>query len=213
LPDYFNLDGAREFFQMHSDFHLFSTRDEIANYSGDLFNVDGSSCDPKLDKSWKKLLKSRGINSPCYVTNIEPAGKSHPKGWLGGHMTDDKNGQVANGGECYLMPLCSWHNSTARNKVAFKHTKTKMLKLSGYMNCDTPLTFALRKEGKNTSYRVAQLRGDELDIKDLNQNDMEIFSTKLFREVEAGNECPNIILRRVKNGFRLISAVGFRANF
>lgn len=136
------------------DNRLLSTGAEVVNYSGDLYNVAGSTPDPPAvpghsHSSWKILLKEMANlheQTPCYVTNVDPpSDSSHPLFKVGGHMTPNESGEVAHGGICYLMPLCSWHNSTRRNGVAFEHTQTKMLKLTGFMEGDSPITFRLRQ--------------------------------------------------------------------
>lgn len=124
---------------------LYSTGSQLINFSGVLYNVDGSSDDPQLNgESWKGLLIANGINSACYVTNETPPGNSHPKFSVGGHMTTNENGKVEFGADSYLMPLCSWHNSKARDGVPFEHTKTLMLKLSGFMEGELAATFLAR---------------------------------------------------------------------
>ena len=59
-------------------------------------------------------------------------------------MTPNSSGEVEQGGVSYLMPLCYWHNHTARNNKAFKHKETRMLKLTGFMEGETPITFSMR---------------------------------------------------------------------
>lgn len=126
--------------------HIESTAAANVNYSGDLYNVEGSTYDPHIGGSnWKPLLISRGINGDCYVTNEDPEpGASHPGFNVGGHMTPNSSGDVADGGTCYLMPLCHWHNNPARDGVAFSHTETSMLQLSGYMQDEMAVTFMAR---------------------------------------------------------------------
>lgn len=133
---------------------LFSTGAEVVNFADELYNVTGSTPDPPAvpgfeHLSWKMLLiEMAGIDrdANCYVTNNVPASNtSHPLFRVGVHMTPNNNGQVDSGGVCFLMPLCSWHNSTARNGIAFEHTETKMLKLTGFLKDDLPVTFRLRQ--------------------------------------------------------------------
>ena len=122
-----------------------STGASLVNYSGVLYNVDGSSTDPQIDgNSWKRLLLSHGIDEPCYVANQTPAGNSHPDFNVGGHMTPKADGFVEVGTDSYLMPLCSWHNSKARDGVAFQHDKTLVLKLSGFMQSEIAASFMAR---------------------------------------------------------------------
>jgi len=47
------------------------------------------------------------------------------------------------------MPLCSWHNGTARNGQVFQHTQTDMLELSGYMQGEPAATFLARMPGES----------------------------------------------------------------
>ncbi len=42
------------------------------------------------------------------------------------------------------MPLCKWNNSTKRDCIAFKHTKSDVLELTGYMEGELLVTFMLR---------------------------------------------------------------------
>ncbi|MCL7986634.1 hypothetical protein M8998_01645 [Sphingobacterium sp. lm-10] len=153
-----------------------STGATVVDFAGVLYNVDGSSDDPKRipdhnGENWKPLLVAFGIDHDCYVTNAVPApGASHPAGWLGGHMTTNANGQVANGGTCYLMPLCSWHNSTSRNGVAFAHTETRMLELTGYNLGELPVTFALRLPSE-MPFAVLFYENDEWKFKNISHNE------------------------------------------
>jgi len=133
---------------------LLSTGAEVVDFSGDLYNVTGSTNDPAAiprhtDEAWKRLLISMAglaSDTSCYVTNVlATRGSSHPKFSVGGHMTTDPDGTVGEGGSCYLMPLCKWHNSTARDGQRFEHSKTRMLKLTGYMQGELAATFALRQ--------------------------------------------------------------------
>ncbi len=122
-----------------------STGAALVNYAGVLYNVDGSSSDPQIDgRSWKRLLIDYGIDSDCYVTNATPGRNSHPTFNVGGHMTPNSDGRVEPGEDSYLMPLCSWHNSKARDGVAFSHDHTLMLKLFGYMQSEPAASFLAR---------------------------------------------------------------------
>ncbi len=128
-----------------------STGASTTTLSADVYNVDGSTQDPKHvpgheDESWKELLIGYKIpaSSPCYVTNAPaPADKTHPQFNVGGHVTTDPNGGVIDD-SCYLMPMCSWHNNKARDGVRFTHTLSQMLKLTGYMKGELAATFRLR---------------------------------------------------------------------
>lgn len=135
-----------DFVQKHEGMKLLSTRAEVVEFAGVLYNVDGSSDDPEIDGyNWRSLLRERGIDRDCYVTNIQPLGEtSHANFSVGGHMTVNRDGSVPFGGECFLMPLCSWHNSKARDHMAFEHTETRMLKLFGYLEKEPRATFSAR---------------------------------------------------------------------
>lgn len=116
-----------------------------------LYNVRGSTPDPYPPNvhGWKALLESEGFGAPCYATSplpVPPKGPSHPGFDVGGHMTTDPNGAVANGGSCYLMPLCAWHNNS-HNTAAFTTRSSSMLVLNGYMQADIAATFLARLGG------------------------------------------------------------------
>jgi len=149
------LDRIQSLIKSVQGIKLFSTGAQLVNFTGNLYNVTGSTEDPKKipeheGDSWKKLLTDKGLGSSnCYVTNIEPTGKSsHPDFSVGGHMTTRKSGIVEIGGISYLMPLCYWHNSTSRNEMAFEHTETKIIKLSGYMQGEIASSFMARYPSK-----------------------------------------------------------------
>ena len=135
-----------DFVRKHEGKRLLSTSAQVVDFSDPLFNVDGSSDDPEIDgHSWRSLLREHGIDGDCYVTNVQPLGEtSHPNFSVGGHMTINQDGSVPIGGECFLMPLCSWHNSKARDGIAFERTETRMLKLFGYMEEEPRATFSAR---------------------------------------------------------------------
>ncbi len=129
---------------------LRSTGATVVNFASNLYNLEGSTDDPKrvpdhLGVAWKQLLIDYGIadTSPCYVTNAGAEG-SHPAFSVGGHMTTNSDGTPPAGGICYLMPLCFWHNNTSRDRVSFTHTATQMLQLSGYMQGELAATFRMR---------------------------------------------------------------------
>lgn len=133
-----------------------STGAAILDIPDIMYNVKDSTDDPKIDKlKWKQLLitmsaKSTGctITQACYAdTPKADSGSSHAKFSVGGHVTTDPSGKVKKGGVCYLMPLCSWHNSTARDEEAFNHAHTCMLQLSGYMQSEPFETFMARIDG------------------------------------------------------------------
>lgn len=139
-----------DFAQRHSGVIIESTSATVVIYTGDLYNVVGSTPDPKINGvTWKQLLINNGIgtnsNDHCYATLPLPTGSSsHPNFSVGGHMTPNSDGSVPTGGSCYLMPLCYWHNSTSNNGVPFPHSPDTMLQLSGYMQSDLAATFVAR---------------------------------------------------------------------
>lgn len=151
------VNKIRKFIDIHRGAIVQSTGFLVVHYSGDLYNVSGSTPDPKAvpgykGATWTKLLKgnSHFAGKSCYVTDPGPKKPStHPGFDVGGHMTPTSNGAVEDG-ECYLMPLCKWHNSPYRNGITFKHTETKMLKLIGYMQGDVALTFKMRMAKTHT---------------------------------------------------------------
>lgn len=155
-----------------------STGATRVNYTGGLYNVSGSTDDPKHvpnnnGVAWKQLLINYGINGQCYVTNANPGG-SHPDFSVGGHMTPNQNGVVATGGVCYLMPLCHWHNSTSRNGVLFSHTNSNMLRLSGYMQGELALTFQIRLPSSEPFALLCKKDG-EWSYRDLSQAEAKSF--------------------------------------
>ena len=135
----------RDFVDRFGGATIRSTAAFTINYGDVLYNVDGSTIDPKINGlTWKRLLETNGIDGNCYVTNETPARNSHPNFDVGGHMTPNPDGQVPVGADSYLMPLCHWHNNPARNGVAFTHDKTFMLKLTGFMQSEIAATFLAR---------------------------------------------------------------------
>ena len=150
-----SIDRIRNFIDEYQKIEPLSTGHEVVNYSGELFNVDGSTGDPEEvegheGSSWKNLLINAAelSSSSCYVTNEEPpSGTSHPNFSVGGHMTPNSDGIVPVGGETYLMPLCKWHNHPARNGKRFQHTESRMILLKGYMQGELAVTFDMRRKG------------------------------------------------------------------
>ena len=140
----------KQFVARFGDMKIQSTGATVVNYSGNLYNVVGSTSDPKIDgQTWKVLLQAYGISGNCYAdTPVPPGSTTHPAFNVGGHVTQNANGNVPTGGDCYLMPLCSWHNSTARDGQVFQHTQTQMLELSGYMRGEPAATFLARMPGE-----------------------------------------------------------------
>lgn len=142
----------RLFIKRYANIGLLSTGAKLVDFSDDLYNVAGSTDDPRevpenKGVTWKKLFFrfTNLAEASCYVTNYIPEEESsHPDFSVGGHMTPNSNGIVSIGELSYLMPLCKWHNNTNRNGQAFKHTETRMVELTGFMEGDSVVTFALR---------------------------------------------------------------------
>jgi hypothetical protein len=128
---------------------ILSTGARVVDYAGVLYNVKGSTPDPHVDgKHWKRLLQSNGISGNCFAdTPAARAGSSHPGFSVGGHVTPNLDGSVPEGGNCYLMPLCYWHNGKANDGKAFQHQQTRMLELSGYMRGEPAATYLARMSG------------------------------------------------------------------
>jgi hypothetical protein len=193
-----NIEQAlRDFAIRYHDIELLSTGFKVIDYAGVLYNVEGSTDDPDIDgNNWKKLLIRNGIDGDCYVTDPLPdrEGTSHPGFNVGGHMTPNADGHVPIGGNCYLMPLCKWHNSTSKDGTPFKHTKTKMLKLSGYMEGDIAITFAARMPGDAT-YRLVSMEGDGLAIRPIAEPQLHLLDARVN-----GLALParSLLLRRVE---------------
>lgn len=169
---------------------LLSTGASVVDFVEDLFNVTGSTPDPSQipgheNKSWKEILEDEADlhNASCYVTNaIAPDNSSHPAFSVGGHVTPNSDGVVPFGGVCYLMPLCSWHNHTARDGVQFEHSNTKMLQLTGFLQGELASTFELRrpsekpfallefdsdsKEWKHQNLTINELRANDAKSRD-----------------------------------------------
>lgn len=158
--DYEN-EGVKNFLsQLDGENSVQSTSAEIItasqpDYPVNLFNVDGSTCDPipNHQTSWSALLIHHGIgvggNCACYVSNPLPnKKKSHPNFDVGGHMTTFQDGSVDIGGICYLMPLCKWHNNKKRDGIMFYHFGLDILKLSGYLKNELSLTFMMRMKAE-----------------------------------------------------------------
>ncbi len=157
-----------DFVDKWSGVELFSTGANVVEFSDVLYNVDGSSDDPNINGlSWKQLLIENGVDGNCYVTNIvPPSGTSHPRFSVGGHMTVNSDGSVAAGGTCYLMPLCSWHNSKSRDGMTFTHDENSMIKLAGYMEGEPSVTFMARLPSDD-KYSIVPLSDGTTDTKKL----------------------------------------------
>ena len=149
----------------HQGAVLRSTSAALIDHAGPLYNVTGSTADPRIDgQNWKRLLIGQGIapDLPCYVDHPPAGGRSHPGFDVGGHMTPNPDGRVARGETCYLMPLCAAHNSTAMNGRPFTLARTRMLRLSGFMLDDLALTFAARMV--TTPYAAIHGTGDDWQV-------------------------------------------------
>jgi len=131
---------------------LYSTGSAVTYFTGVLYNISGSTDDPPEvvacpGCSWKELLVTAAdlAEARCYVEgNTAPATSSHDLFSVGGHMTLNESGLVETGNDCFLMPLCSWHNSTHRNGVPFTVTNKRLLRLKGYMQGEAFSTFSAR---------------------------------------------------------------------
>jgi len=179
----------RDFFDRWGDVGIRSTGAMRVNYSGVLYNVDGSSTDPEIDGlSWKELLTSNGITGNCYVTNSTPDDNSHPNFNVGGHMTTVPNGQVAVGAFSYLMPLCSWHNHKSRDGVPFKHDKTLMLRLSGYMEREIAASFTARLPSEE-NHAIIYPEGHVWKSANIPES--------LVKQIEVGSPSQNLSTRKI----------------
>jgi hypothetical protein len=155
-----------------------STGATVVTYTAGLYNVSGSTNDPKHvpnnnGTTWKQLLINYGINGGCYVTNANPGG-THPAFSVGGHMTPNQNGVVAAGGICYLMPLCSWHNSTSQNGILFNLASTSILRLTGYMQGELALTFQVRLPSSEP-FALLFSKDGAWNYRDVSQSEAESF--------------------------------------
>jgi hypothetical protein len=198
--------ALKDFATRYKGIGLLSTGSDRVRYTGVLYNVSGSSADPKIDGlGWRKLLISKGIDGDCYVTDPLPDedGTSHPGFDVGGHMTPNADGHVSLGGDSYLMPLCKWHNSTARDGIPFEHDETEMLVLRGYMQGDLALTFAARLPGDDP-FRLVSLEGDAMAAAPIGTPKLRLFSARdttpslprsylIFRKVEEDGEVRFVI--------------------
>lgn len=198
-----NEQALRDFALRHRGIKLFSTGSRVVHYDGVLYNVEGSTGDPEIDgANWKALLISNGINGDCYVTDPLPDGDgtSHPGFNVGGHMTPNADGHVPNGGICYLIPLCKWHNSTSRDGTPFEHEETEMLELSGFMEGDIAATFTARMPGA-APYQLVSVEGDAVTARAIDEPQLHLFnagparpaSYVIFRRVEEDGEVAFVI--------------------
>ncbi len=194
------VETLTHFGTLYGDVVLESTGCEVVDYSGILYNVRGSSDDPKLGGSWKALLIENHINGDCYVSEPapDPSGSSHPCFALGGHMTPNADGRVPRGGSCYLMPLCHWHNNTGRDGTPFRLRQTRMLRLLGYMQGDTYASFAARLPG-NVAGRIVRVEGDHLVVSDFDS--LQLASIEASDQAEA--TAPQLLFRRMEQDGRI----------
>lgn len=179
---------------------ILSTGAKRVDFSGDLYNVDGSTSDPKKipghdGVAWKQLLIEYGINANCYVTNANPEG-SHPDFSVGGHMTTDPSGDVITGGRCYLMPLCFWHNGKKNDGVRFTHSNTAMLELSGYNLGELAATFQLRLPSK-MPYAILYLSDSGWKHQDLSEDEAKNIKADFIPRIGGGKEANYVLFERV----------------
>ena len=189
-----------DFIRRNKRVGFFSTSAKVVNVYSDVYNVSGSTKDPKIGgKSWKQLLISHGINNDCYVTNQKPpSGTSHKNFSVGGHVTDNLNGVIAIGDITYLMPLCYWHNSTSRDGHNFNHTETEMLELAGFMQGDTGTTFMARlSDGLDEASRVIFETEDGWDFKKLKEDEYnDLKEERSFKLFDSRDSVPFFVIRR-----------------
>jgi hypothetical protein len=204
MTEHIAAQALAEFFSRYSGIHIESTSATPVNFGGILYNVDGSTWDPKINGvTWKQLLINYGINSNCYVTHPLPGGgTSHPQFSVGGHMTVNQNGSVPTGGSCYLMPLCYWHNSTSNNGVPFQHANTIMLQLSGYMQGELAATFLARMPG-DAPLRIVGADGALLTIQPADEAVLSTMKTAAVGEEPEISLPPHyIVFRKVEEAGR-----------
>lgn len=183
------IEKVRSFIKRYAHIGLLSTGARPVDFDDDLYNVKGSTDDPRqvpehVGLTWKQLLVKRaGLgHANCYVTNSIPDEvSSHPNFGVGGHMTPNSAGIVGNGDISYLMPLCKWHNSTSRNDVAFEHTETRMLELTGFMEGDLAVTFAIRLPSEEQHSLLYFDRGNgSWEYRDLGEEVISGFNKKFL---------------------------------
>lgn len=193
------MQSAIDFVKLYKDQGIESTGAQKVNFTGGLYNVKGSSYDPKkipshLGKSWKQLLISYGINNNCYVTNS--VGGVHPDFSVGGHMTINRNGSVPSSNICYLMPLCSYHNHTSQDEIKFTHTKTEMLQLTGYMQGELAATFQIRLPSKEP-YAILYYSEGDWSYKNLSEKpDMDLI-TDYIPNIKSEDDLAYVLFERV----------------
>jgi len=201
--DDLELQEVLNFVERYKEDGVESTGATAVNFTGGLYNVSGSTNDPKRvpgrdGVTWKQLLIAYGINGNCYVTNTNPVpGASHPSFSVGGHMTTISSGIVPTGGECYLMPLCSWHNSTARDGILYHHTNTAMLKLSGYDQGELAATFQLRLPS-NDPFAILYPSDDGWHFKNLSEHEAASLETDVLPQISRGDDTHYVLVERVR---------------
>ncbi|AFD28210.1 hypothetical protein [Deinococcus gobiensis] len=205
------LEQVLKFIEAARQHPLQSTGASAVDFSENLYNVIGSTDDPKRipdhkNEDWKPLFISvTGItDAQCYVTNDPPEKSStHPQFIVGGHMTTDSNGYVKDGGTCYLMPLCKLHNS--HDGIAFEHTKKRMLKLTGYMKGELLATFQMRMPNENP-YAILYFSESEQTwkVEDYTEKHLDKWESGLV-----GQETPKIYIaiQRIKSSTSLLHEV------
>lgn len=185
ISEIINLELIREFIAKLKSDGLGTTGATVKTITADLYNVEGSTDDPKKvpdheNESWKNLLISLvpeiTVDSKCYVTNGGEG--SHDNFSLGGHMTKESNGGVINK-TCYLMPLCYWHNNPARDGDKFEHTKTEMLELTGYMEGELNVTFELRLPS-DQPFAVLFCHENEWKFKNITHSEADSLKERVF---------------------------------
>ena len=112
-------------------------------------------------------------------------------------MTPDAEGDVPIGGDCYLMPLCSWHNNKARDRQVFEHTQTKMLELSGYMQGEAAATFLARMPGE-TPLSLVFLGDEGLSYRNIEDGPGAV--AKALACVDGPSGAPFLLLRQHSDG-------------
>ena len=191
-------DRLAAFVEQYKSVKLLSTRAEVVDYHGTLYNITGSSDDPEIDgATWKRLLIKHGIDGACFVKVTDPQG-SHPQFDVGGHMTPNSDGKVAYGETCYLMPLCKWHNSTSRNGQAFALTQSRILKLYGYMQGELSLTFMARMPSEAPFSLIYETEG-AWHTRPLSDAGGEHSAKAMFKEDDQPAPTRHVLLRRVEH--------------
>lgn len=198
-----------DFIKRHQEHGVGSTGASVVTINSTLYNVDGSSYDPKRipgheNESWKNLLIAYGIaaTSACYATTPNaPTGSSHADFSVGGHVTTNANGTPLPNRICYLMPLCSWHNNSARDGQAFAHTQNRMLQLTGYMQGELAATFQLRLPSKNPYAILYYSEKEECwKHKDLTEGEAMNLKADFIPKITSGGEANYVLFERVGHG-------------